>query len=67
MARTDSFKTTSLSTNPDPAALAALAIGDIVYLDGVVYTGRESVYKKVVEDGEPLPLDLPRVSAVNFH
>ena len=49
------------------ADIAGLEIGDIVYLSGVVYTGREGVYKRVLEDGHELPLDLPAVSNVNFH
>lgn len=56
-----------LSTTPSRADLEALEIGDIVYLDGLVYTGREGVYKRVIEEGEPLPLDLPAESAANFH
>lgn len=47
--------------------LARLQLGEVVYLDGVIYTAREGVYKLVVEDGAPLPLDLPAVSRVNFH
>lgn len=56
-----------LSTTPTPEALAALTLGDVVYLDGLIYTAREGVYQRAVEDGEPLPLDLPRESAANFH
>lgn len=56
-----------LSTNPTPEALSKLNIGDIVYLDGVVYTGREGVYMRAIEDGEPIPMDLPAESATNFH
>ena len=67
MATNTKFKTTSLSTNPDEESLRALEIGTIVYLNGVVYTGREGVYKKVIEDGVALPLDLPTESAANFH
>ncbi len=67
MANDGKFKKVSLNTNPDDTALRALELGDIVYLDGVVYTGREGVYMKVVEEGAELPLDLPRESAVNFH
>jgi len=67
MADHGKFKKVSLSTNPDEAALRSLKLGDVVYLDGVVYTGREGIYKKVVEDGADLPLDLPAESAVNFH
>ena len=56
-----------LSANPTPEALADLTIGDIVYLDGTVYTAREGIYKRVLEDGIALPLDLPAKSAANFH
>ena len=47
--------------------LKGLEPGTVVYLDGVIYTGREGVYKKVIDDGVPLPLDLPAVSNANFH
>lgn len=63
----DRFKKIRLSTQPDAAALGSLNLGDIVYLDGVVYTAREGVYRKVVEEGAALPLELPAVSAANFH
>ena len=63
----DKFKKIRLSTNPKPDALAALEIGNIVYLDGVVYTAREGVYIKVLEEGANLPLQLPQISATNFH
>ena len=56
-----------LSTSPTDGALADLRIGDIVYLDGTIYTAREGVYMRVIEDGADLPLDLPTVSATNFH
>ncbi len=56
-----------LSANPTPEALAELSIGDIVYLDGTVYTAREGIYKRVLEDGIAMPLDLPAKSAANFH
>lgn len=67
MADQRKFQKVRLSTNPDDTALRALEIGDVVYLDGVVYTGREGVYQKVCEGGAPLPLDLPAESAANFH
>ena len=56
-----------LSTSPTDGALADLQIGDIVYLDGTIYTAREGVYMGVIGDGADLPLDLPAVSAANFH
>lgn len=56
-----------LSTKPNAADLAKLKLGDIVYLDGLLYTGREGVYKRAIQEGHPLPLDLPGESATNFH
>jgi len=47
--------------------IARLEIGSIVYLDGVIYTGREGVYKRVIEDGFEIPLKLPELSNTNFH
>ena len=47
--------------------LAKLNIGDVVYLDGLIYTGREGVYKRVIEDGVALPSALPAASRANFH
>jgi len=47
--------------------LADLKIGTVVYLDGVIYTAREGVYKKVIEDGELLPEGLIGLSNANFH
>ena len=47
--------------------LQGLEIGTIVYLNGVIYTGREGVYKRILEEGHDIPLDLPALSNVNFH
>jgi len=47
--------------------LVGLKIGTVVYLDGVVYTAREGVYKKVIEDGGALPEGLTELSNANFH
>ncbi|MGB0084539.1 MAG: fumarate hydratase C-terminal domain-containing protein [Rhodomicrobiaceae bacterium] len=61
------LKTVRLKTPVTPEAIAELEIGSVVYLDGVVYTGREGVYKHVVEDGWALPEGLAAISNVNFH
>ncbi len=47
--------------------LEGLAIGTVVYLDGLVYTGREGVYQKVIGDGAELPEGLTELSNANFH
>jgi len=64
---TSTLRELRLRTEPDRSELEALRLGDIVYLDGTVYTAREGIYKRVVEDGVPLPLDLPAASGANFH
>ena len=57
----------SLSTTPTPDALAELRLGDIVYLDGLIYTAREGVYMRALEQKANIPMDLPKQSATNFH
>jgi len=47
--------------------LAGLRIGDVVYLDGVVYTGREGVYHRAIVDGIKPPVDLKSLTNVTFH
>jgi L(+)-tartrate dehydratase beta subunit len=50
-----------------PEDLVGLKIGTVVYLDGVIYTAREGVYKKIIENGEALPDGVKELSNVNFH
>jgi L(+)-tartrate dehydratase beta subunit len=59
--------TVRLKVPVKPEDLAGLKIGSVVYLDGVIYTAREGVYKKVLEDGDDLPNGLQSLSNVNFH
>ncbi|MDA0997559.1 MAG: fumarate hydratase C-terminal domain-containing protein [Proteobacteria bacterium] len=47
--------------------LKAIEIGNVVYLNGVVYTAREGVYQRVIEDGWKLPDDFASISNANFH
>jgi L(+)-tartrate dehydratase beta subunit len=42
-----------------------LSIGDIVYLSGILVTGRDEVYHRVVEEGLPCPVDLK--GGANYH
>jgi len=44
-----------LTTPVSEAAIGSLELGDVVYLTGVLYTAREGVYRKVVDEGVPLP------------
>lgn len=63
----ETLKTVRLSAPVSADAVAGLALGDVVYLDGVIYTGREKVYKAMIEDGWRPPVDLATLSNVNFH
>ena len=47
--------------------LRDLKLGDIVYLDGVIYTGREGMYQRYLGDKEEPPVPLAEISNVNFH
>ncbi len=48
--------------------LDKLKPGDVVYLNGVIYTAREGVYDRVLKSGEALPYaDMAQVSNINFH
>ena len=48
--------------------IASLQPGEIVFLDGIVYTAREGVYQRILGDGQSLPVDnLAALSNVNFH
>jgi L(+)-tartrate dehydratase beta subunit len=50
-----------------PEAIAGLELGQVVALDGVVYTAREGVYRRLLEDGVAPPVELAALSNVNFH
>lgn len=67
MADAGKFKKVRLNTEPTQEALDALNLGDVVYLDGTVYTAREGAYMRALEGGDGLPMDLPKESGANFH
>ncbi len=56
-----------LTTPVSAEAIAGLELGQVVYLDGVVYTGREGVYRRILDEGVAPPLDLKSLTNVNFH
>lgn len=47
--------------------IARLKLGDVVYLDGILYTAREGVYRKVVDQGHGVPASVKQLTNVNFH
>jgi L(+)-tartrate dehydratase beta subunit len=56
-----------LTTPVTGEAMDRLKLGDIVYLDGLVYTAREGVYRKVVDGGHGLPEGVRALTNVNIH
>jgi len=67
-AHDEDMKVFHLQLPASPEDIAKLELGAAVYLTGVVYTGRESVYKKVVDEGAALPVEnLAAISNANFH
>jgi L(+)-tartrate dehydratase beta subunit len=56
-----------LTTPVSDADLARLKLGDVVYVDGILYTAREGVYRKVVDEGAGLPESVGALTNVNFH
>ncbi len=44
-----------------------LSIGDIVYLNGLIFTGREGVYSKLFDKGDEPDIDIRSLSNVTFH
>lgn len=55
-------------TTPVPEGdIARLKLGDVVYLTGILYTAREGVYRRVVDEGLGLPAGVRELTNVNFH
>ena len=47
--------------------LQPLSPGDVVYLNGVLYTAREGVYRRILDEAITPPVVLSEISNVNFH
>lgn len=62
-----SLREIELPTTPSAEDIADLRLGDIVYLTGLMYTAREGVYMRALEDKANIPMELPSDSAANFH
>ena len=61
------LKTVELSLPASTEALAKLEIGTVVYLTGRVFTAREGVFKRAIEDGAGLPAPREALGSANFH
>jgi L(+)-tartrate dehydratase beta subunit len=61
------LKTVNLQLPAQTEDLAKLELGNVVYLTGRIYTAREGVYKRAVEDGMGLPAAPEDLGFANFH
>lgn len=63
----EELKEIDLQLPASPEAIAELKPGNIVFLTGLIYTAREGVYDRVLNDGVELPAGLVDQCNVNFH
>lgn len=61
------LKTVCLDLPASTEQLRALELGTVVYLKGRVFTAREGVYKRAIEDGKGMPGSPDALGSVNFH
>src|ERR1700730_10818463 len=61
------IKTAKLTLPASTEDLRKLEIGTVVYLTGRVFTAREGVYKRAIEDGFGMPASRDALGIVNFH
>jgi len=61
------MKTVHLKLPLETKDLEGLELGTVVYLTGRVFTAREGVYKRAVEEGHGLPAPPSALSNANFH
>ena len=67
MTETSGLKTVHLTLPLETKDLEGLELGTVVYLTGRVFTAREGVYKRAVEDGLGLPAAPSEMGIANFH
>lgn len=67
MADTAKLKTVELNLPASREDLARLEIGTVVYLNGRLFTAREGVYKRAIEDGAGMPATNVDLGTANFH
>lgn len=61
------LKTVELTLPASTEDLRALEIGTVVYLTGRLFTAREGVYKRAIEDGVGMPAPREALGSANFH
>jgi L(+)-tartrate dehydratase beta subunit len=67
MSASPTLKSVHLELPASPAALRSLELGTVVYLSGRIFTAREGVYQKAVEEAAGLPAAASELGSANFH
>ena len=62
-----SFKTINLDLPARNEDLSNLEIGSVAYLSGRIFTAREGVYQRAIEDGAGMPASRDALGLANFH
>lgn len=63
----DKLKRVHLQLPAQTEDLRKLEIGSVAYLSGRVFTGREGLYKRAIEDGAGMPATREQLGMTNFH
>src|SRR5215207_10418687 len=61
------LKTVDLKLPAQADHLRGLEIGTVIYLSGRLFTAREGVYKRAIEDGAGMPASREALGLANFH
>lgn len=61
------LRTVHLDLPATTEQLRGLALGDVVYLTGRIFTAREGAYKRAIEDGAGMPGTREELGLANFH
>ncbi|HYF56624.1 MAG TPA: fumarate hydratase C-terminal domain-containing protein [Salinarimonas sp.] len=61
------LKKVHLTLPASTEALRELEIGSVVYLTGRIFTAREGVYKRAIEEGAGMPASAEALGTANFH
>jgi L(+)-tartrate dehydratase beta subunit len=61
------LKTVDIALPAATEILRPLEIGTVVYLSGRIFTAREGVYRRAIDEGRGLPAPPQEIGSANFH
>ena len=63
----ESIREVNLTLPLKKGDIESLSLGDAVFLNGLVFTGREGVYRQIFENKVAPPIDLRELGGATFH